>query len=54
MSAKIITEFYGWGTYAVLRIVVHEGHIATNYHVVEDMFYGRAKLVEKKKFCGTS
>ena len=30
--------------------VVHEGHIATNYHVVEDMFYGRAKLVEKKKW----
>ena len=31
---------------------MHEGHIATNYHVVEDMFYGRAKLVEKKKWIG--
>ena len=30
--------------------VVHEGHIATNYHVVEDMFIGRAKLVGKKKW----
>ncbi len=30
--------------------VVHEDHIATNYHVVEDMLIGRAKLIGKKEW----
>ena len=30
--------------------VVHDGHIATNYHVVKNMLIGRAKLVGKKKW----
>ena len=30
--------------------VVHDGYIATNYHVVENMLIGRAKLVGKTKW----
>ena len=30
--------------------VVHDGYIATNYHVVENVIIGRAKLVGKKKW----
>ena len=87
MSAKVITEFYGWGAYAVLwnncgncpdspgdwqnlqgfystlgdqtipratvrmgsGFIVHDDQIATNYHVVEDMLSGTARLDEKAK-----
>ena len=30
--------------------VVHDSYIATNYHVVENVIIGRAKLVDKKKW----